>query len=290
MIDLKSYLTKVAEATEKTLDTLLPVESEYPTSIHTLMRYSIFAGGKRIRPALLMAAFEACGGDFGAPDVLKAAAAIEMFHTFSLIHDDLPCMDDDDFRRGRPTAHKAFNEALAVLGGDALCIAAFEVLAKIGNITIINEIASALGTNGMLGGQVVDIESEGKKVDRETVEYIHRSKTAALIRASIRIGAIMANAPDETLQKLSSFGTRIGIAFQVVDDILDEESTTEQLGKDAGSDREKGKATFPSVCGMDESKRYAGELIDLACKDIDFLNKRGEILRQLALFIITRIS
>jgi geranylgeranyl diphosphate synthase type II len=290
MTDLKTYLKKVAAATEQILQELLPNDSAYPESIHSLMRYSIFAGGKRIRPTLLMAAFEACGGTPGNRNALKAAAALEMFHTFSLIHDDLPCMDDDDFRRGRPTAHKAFNEALAVLGGDALCISAFEVLGSIGNITLISEIASALGTNGMLGGQVVDIESEGKTVSREVVEYIHKAKTAALIRASVRMGAVLADAAPDTLEKLARFGNLIGLAFQVVDDILDEESTTEQLGKDAGSDRERGKATFPAVCGMDESKRYARELIDRAWKEIEFLGENGELLHQLAEFIITRIS
>ncbi|MBN1308560.1 MAG: polyprenyl synthetase family protein [Chitinispirillaceae bacterium] len=290
MNEVKTYLNRVAEAVETILDELLPKESEYPPSIHTLMRYTVFAGGKRLRPALLMAAYEACGGTFGDRPALAAGAALEMFHTFSLIHDDLPCMDDDDLRRGRPTAHKAFNEALAVLGGDALCIAAFEVLANTGNISLIIEIASALGTNGMLGGQVVDIESEGKKVDRATVEYIHKSKTAALIRSSVRMGAMLAGASVDTLEKLSSFGGRIGLAFQVVDDILDEESTTEQLGKDAGSDRERGKATFPAICGMKASKQYARELVDRAWKDIAFLNERGDLLHRLAGFIITRIS
>ncbi len=290
MNDLKSYMKTVAEATEKKLDELLPRDSDYPGSIHRLMRYSLFAGGKRIRPTLLLAAYEACGGNFGDRPALEAAAALEMFHTFSLIHDDLPCMDDDDFRRGRPTAHKAFNEALAVLGGDALCIAGFEVLSRTGNITLISEIASALGTNGMLGGQVVDIESEGMTVDRSTVEYIHRSKTAALIRCSVRMGALLAKASPEVLEKLTVFGNLTGLAFQVVDDILDEESTTEQLGKDAGSDRERGKATFPSVCGMAESKRYARELVENAWKEIAFLGKKGEILHALAEFIITRIS
>ena len=199
-------------------------------------------------------------------------------------------MDDDDFRRGRPTAHKAFNEALAVLGGDALCIAAFEVLGSIGNISLVTEIAAALGTNGMLGGQVVDIESEGKTVDRETVEYIHRSKTAALIRASLRMGALLAGVSGEALEKLTDYGNSIGLAFQVVDDILDEESTTEQLGKDAGSDRARGKATFPAVCGMEESKQYARELTERAWNTIAFLGPKGEVLHQLAEFIITRIS
>jgi geranylgeranyl diphosphate synthase type II len=212
-----------------------------------------------------------------------------MFHTFSLIHDDLPCMDDDDFRRGKPTAHKAFTEALAVLGGDALCIVAFEVSAGFGRTDIITEIARALGTEGMIGGQVVDIESEGKKVTRSTVEYIHNKKTAALIRACVRIGALLADAPRDILDRLSSYGKNVGLAFQVIDDILDEESTTEQLGKDAGSDRERGKATFPSVVGMEESKKYAKQLIENACNDIAPLGEKGAMLRELAEYIRVRI-
>jgi geranylgeranyl diphosphate synthase type II len=199
-------------------------------------------------------------------------------------------MDDDDFRRGKPTAHKAFTEALAVLGGDALCILAFEVLAAVGRIDVIAEIAAALGTGGMIGGQVVDIESEGKKVDKATVEYIHINKTAALIRASIRVGALLADADAATLENLSSYGGNVGLAFQVIDDILDEEGTTDVLGKDAGSDAEKGKATYPSVVGMDESKKYARELIEKAWADIEFLGNRGKILKDLAEYIRVRIS
>jgi len=290
MSNLKEYSKKVSIAIDATLDKVLPSETTYPDSIHRLMRYSTFAGGKRIRPCLLMATYEAFGGKFGDEYPLLASAALEMFHTFSLIHDDLPCMDDDDFRRGKPTAHKAFNEALAVLGGDALCIAAFEILTRTGRVDIIAEIAKALGTNGMLGGQVVDIESEGKTVTREVVEYIHLNKTAALICSSIRIGAMLANAAQEDLDRLTSFGRRVGLAFQVVDDILDEESTTEQLGKDAGSDRENGKATFPAICGIEQSRQYAQQLIDQACSDIEFLGKKGELLNDLARYIITRIS
>ncbi len=290
MIDLKEYSKKVSQATDATLDRLLPAETTYPDSIHRLMRYSTFAGGKRIRPCLLMATYEACGGNFGDENTLLASAALEMFHTFSLIHDDLPCMDDDDFRRGKPTAHKAFNEALAVLGGDALCISAFEILTRTGRVDIIAEIARALGTKGMLGGQVVDIESEGKVATREIVEYIHLNKTAALICSSIRIGAMLANASHEDLDKLTSFGNRVGLAFQVVDDILDEESTTEALGKDAGSDRENDKATFPVICGIEQSKKYAQQLIDQACSDIVSLGERAQILNDLARYIITRIS
>ena len=179
---------------------------------------------------------------------------------------------------------------MAVLGGDALCIAAFEILASIGRVDIVSEMARALGTSGMLGGQVVDIESEGKTVTRETVEYIHHNKTAALICSSVRIGAMLAGASDEAMKKLTSYGNNVGLAFQVVDDILDEESTTEQLGKEAGKDRERGKATYPSVCGLEESKRYARELTNLAWNDISFLGSKGKILHDMAEYIITRIS
>ncbi|MFW5960193.1 MAG: polyprenyl synthetase family protein, partial [Chitinivibrionales bacterium] len=194
---LKAYLEKTAGIIEESVDDLLPMEDAHPESIHSVMRHSIFAGGKRIRPALLFAANEACGGDFGNRDAVVTASALEMLHTFSLMHDDLPCMDDDDFRRGKPTAHKAFNEAIAILGGDALCIFAFEVLSRTGRADIIGVISSALGTRGMIAGQVVDIESENMKVNKDIVNYIHMNKTAALIRASILSGAMLADASDE---------------------------------------------------------------------------------------------
>ena len=288
--EVKKYLSAAAQVTDAALNSLLPPETAYPSSVHALMRYSVFAGGKRIRPALVMAAYEACGGLFGDKNAVLASAAIEMLHTFSLIHDDLPCMDDDDFRRGKPTAHKAFGEAQAVLGGDALCIFAFECLAKTGRADIIEEIALALGTGGMIGGQVVDIESEGKKVDRPTVEYIHKNKTAALMRACVRIGALLANANEQALAALTAYGNDVGLAFQVVDDILDEEGTTEQLGKDAGSDRENGKATFPFVCGLEQSKQYAEELIASGCRELEMFGTKSATLTALAQFIRTRIS
>lgn len=290
MNKLKDFIRKTADITDQTLQEILPSDTIHPESIHKLMRYSMFAGGKRIRPCLLIAVYEACGGSIYDKQVKLTSAAVEMLHTFSLIHDDLPCMDDDDYRRGKPTAHKAFNEALAVLGGDALCIEAFEILSRTGRVDIIRELASALGTRGMIGGQVVDIESEGKNVTREVVEYIHNNKTAALICSSVRIGAMLANVSETDLEKFTSFGNNIGLAFQVVDDILDEESTTEQLGKDAGSDRERGKATFPAIVGIEESKKYARELIDKAWNDIAFLHEKGKILHDLAEYIITRIS
>ncbi len=290
MTDLTTYMKSVSDATDAELDGLLPPGSAYPPSVHSLMRYSIFAGGKRVRPCLVMASYEACGGKFGDKNALLASAAVEMLHTFSLIHDDLPCMDDDDFRRGKPTAHKAFNEELAVLGGDALCIFAFECLGRIGRPDIIVEIAGALGTGGMIGGQVVDVESEGTNASRATLEYIHKNKTAVFIRACVRAGAMLAGAPKDVVSRLSSFGDNVGLAFQVIDDILDEEGTTEQIGKDAGSDREKGKVTFPSVVGMAESKKYAAGLIDKAKSEIAFLGDKGKILAALAEFIRVRIS
>jgi geranylgeranyl diphosphate synthase type II len=265
MTSLPEYFRRVAELTDRTLQEVLPPEDAYPRSVHAVMRYSTFAGGKRLRPALIMAAHEACGGAFGADrSVLLAAAAYEMFHTFSLIHDDLPCMDDDDLRRGKPTAHRAFNEALAVLGGDALCILAFECLARIGRADILRETAEALGTGGMIGGQVVDIESEGKTVGRETVDYIHQKKTAALITASVRVGAMLAGAPEQTLRQLTAYGAHVGLAFQIVDDILDEEGSTE------------------------ESKRHAEELVRLAQEDVAPLGPKGELLRDLAAFVRER--
>jgi geranylgeranyl diphosphate synthase type II len=290
MTDLKSYMKSVSDATDAQLERLLPPATAYPSSVHALMRYSIFAGGKRVRPCLVMASYEACGGTFGDANALLACAAVEMLHTFSLIHDDLPCMDDDDFRRGKPTAHKAFNEELAVLGGDALCIFAFECLGRTARPDIIVEIANALGTSGMIGGQVVDVESEGTPASRETLEYIHKNKTAVFIRACVRTGAMLADAPQSAIEEMSSYGDNVGLAFQVIDDILDEEGTTEQIGKDAGSDRENGKVTFPSIVGMAQSKKYAKELIDNAKSAIGFLGEKGRILGDLAEYIRTRIS
>jgi len=198
-------------------------------------------------------------------------------------------MDDDDFRRGRPTAHKAFNEGLAVLGGDALCIFAYEILARTGNVKIITEMSKALGTNGMIGGQVVDIESEGKAVTLDTVKYIHDNKTAALIRASIVIGAQLANADDATIAKLEEYGMAIGLAFQVIDDILDITSTTEVLGKDAGSDQERGKATWPALTSLEESKRYAHELTATAKAAVEFLGDKAVMLVGIADYLENRI-
>ena len=290
MSELKKYLDDCAQAVEKTLDEILPKETDYPQTIHKIMRYSTFAGGKRIRPALVMAANEACGQTFANKNVCLAGAAIEMLHTFSLIHDDLPCMDDDDLRRGRPTAHKVFGEGVAVLGGDALAIFAYEVLSRIGDIKIVEEISRALGTGGMIGGQIIDIESEGKKVDLQTVEYIHKGKTAALLRSSIVIGALIAKADDKKIAALSEYGNAVGLAFQVVDDILDLTSTAEQLGKKPGSDLQNQKATYPSIVGLEKSKEYAKELTQRAKNAIVSFGEKAKTLNEIADYLESRIN
>jgi len=282
------YLKNVSVLAEQKFDLHLPPENEVPQNLHKAMRYSMFAGGKRLRPALAYATFEAFGGK--GDSIFLAMSALEMLHTFSLIHDDLPCMDDDDFRRGKPTCHKQFGEATAVLAGDALCIHAFELLARTGNAKAIEVLARSLGTSGMIGGQIVDIESEGKTVNLGTVDYIHYHKTAALIEASLVIGALLAGASPKDVTIVEEFGHSIGLAFQVVDDILDIVSTTEQLGKDAGSDIENGKATYPSVIGLEASKQKALELYESSLSSLDRLSCDTRILRGIAAFIITRVN
>ncbi len=287
---LEDFLKATTVKVNAALDRYLPPVQEIPGTLHESVRYSTFAGGKRLRPALCVAAFEACGGKEEQEAIWLAASAIEMTHTFSLIHDDLPCMDDDDLRRGRPTNHKVYGEGLAVLAGDWLAVSAFELLARTGDIRCVATLAKALGSKGMLGGQVVDIQSEGKAVDLDTVEYIHWHKTAALIQASLVMGAQIARAPEEVIAGLAAFGSRIGVAFQIVDDVLDLEQTTENLGKDAKSDLAKGKATYPAVVGIEASKRKARELVDEAIAEVRRLPIRSEVFELLADFIVTRVN
>ncbi len=282
------YLEDISKKMESVFDTHLPPETEIPQNLHKAMRYSMFAGGKRLRPALVTAAFELFGGK--GDSVWYAASALEMFHTFSLIHDDLPCIDNDDFRRGKPTAHKQFGEGAAVLAGDALCILAFELMAKTGNAKAIEILARHLGTYGMIGGEITDIESEGKTVTIEMVDYIHYHKTAALIEASLIVGARLAGAGENELSVIQKFGKTIGLAFQVVDDILDIVSTTEALGKDAGSDMEKKKATYPSVIGLEASREKAQALYEESIRILEELPQDTGILRAIAAFIITRVN
>ena len=286
-VTVEDYLKQASLRVNAALEKYLPAESEAPVDLHKAVRYSMFAGGKRLRPALAMASFEACQGEGEA--VLLAAAALEMTHTFSLIHDDLPCMDNDDFRRGRPTNHKVFGEAIAILAGDSLLVYAFELLAKTGRPECIATLARALGTKGMLGGQVVDIQSEGKQVGLDTVNYIHNHKTAALIEASLVLGAQLAGADRDSIQAFGSFGNKIGLAFQIVDDVLDLEGTTEELGKDAGSDLAKGKATYPAVMGIAASKSEARRLVEEAKLELRKLPIQSGILEMIADYIITRV-
>jgi len=284
----QEYLSRVAKDAEAKFDEHLPPVTDRPCRLHEAMRYSMFAGGKRLRPGLAKAAFDMFGGK--GDKIWLATSALEMLHTFSLIHDDLPCIDNDDFRRGKPTSHKKFGEATAVMAGDALCIQAFELMGRAGNAKAIEVLARLLGTYGMIGGEMTDIECEGKEVDLEIVDYIHYHKTAALIEASLLVGAHLAGASEGDMEVIRNYGKSIGLAFQIVDDILDIVSTTEELGKDAGSDIEKGKATYPSIVGLEKSRERAKELYEESIRALDALPYDTQILRAIAAFIITRVK
>ena len=317
---LKQVLERGREVADAALDRLLPPATQHPTSIHQAMRHSVFAGGKRLRPILCMEAGHmiraALGGDGALPrlggaeprhytagslpaGIDKVGAALEMLHTYSLIHDDLPALDNDDLRRGRPTCHKAFGEAIAILAGDALQTQAYEVLAQIAcpaeaRVAIIQEVAHATGTiDGMIGGQVVDLEAEHKKPDLATLEYIHRSKTAALITASVvsgglYAGGMYAGASDADIRRLRTYGQSIGLAFQIVDDVLDLTQTSEQLGKTAGKDKVAEKATYPALFGIEESIRKADDLVDQACAELNEYGEAASTLKDLARFLVER--
>ena len=279
-------------AVDAALEKLLPAGTTQPPSIHTAMRYSVFAGGKRIRPILCIETARIFAEDV--TPALHPACAIECIHTYSLIHDDLPALDNDDLRRGKPTCHKKFGEAAAILAGDALLTLAFETLAcapttSDRRVAMTGEIAGAAGTvNGMVGGQVADLEAEGKQVGPEMLEYIHRSKTAALIRASVTSGALCAGASTEDVNRLRGFGETIGWAFQVVDDILDVEESSAALGKTAGKDIAQQKATYPAVFGLERSHKFAKELADKALDDLKHFGERAGRLRAIAEFLVVR--
>jgi len=290
---LKETLEQGRQLADAALERLLPGLEERPASIHRAMRHSVFAGGKRIRPILCMEAGRAVAGTLPA-GIEEAGAALEMLHTYSLIHDDLPALDNDDLRRGRPTCHKAFGEAIAILAGDALQTLAYEVLSLLqcpaeSRAKMIEEIAHGTGTlNGMIGGQVVDIESEHTKPNADTLQYIHRSKTAALITASVISGGIYAGAADEQVKSLRCYGQSIGLAFQIVDDILDVTQTSEQLGKTAGKDVASEKATYPALFGLDESRKRADALLVSACEALNDFGARAETLQTIARFLVER--
>jgi geranylgeranyl diphosphate synthase, type II len=280
--------------TDRALEQLLPLATQYPTSIHEAMRHSVFAGGKRLRPILCMEAGRMVAGSLPA-GIEELGAALEMLHTYSLVHDDLPALDNDDLRRGRPTCHKVFGEAIAILTGDALQTRAYEVLAKLrcpaeSRVSIIEEIARGTGTvGGMIGGQVVDLEAEHSQPDIKMLEYIHRSKTAALISASVVSGGLYAGAArDQAIGKLRSFGQAIGLAFQIVDDVLDVTQTSEQLGKTAGKDIAAEKTTYPALFGVDKSLKQAEALVDTACASLDSFAGAAETLKALARFLVER--
>lgn len=295
-MDLKAYLKEKIALVDVALDQYLPTEQERPQSLHKAMRYSIFAGGKRVRPVLLLAACEAVGGAIAR--AMPAACAMEMIHTYSLIHDDLPAMDDDDFRRGRPTNHKVFGEAIAILAGDGLLTEAFKLMANPAfsagadagaRMAVISEIATCAGSYGMVGGQVVDMESEGQpEMDLPTVQYIHTHKTGALIKASVVAGALLGGADEKQLAAIRRYGEAAGLAFQIADDILDIEGTTEEIGKDAGSDEARGKATYPAVMGLAAAKQEAKEMMDEALNALSRFGAEAEPLREIARYIVER--
>ena len=290
---LSETLEQGRAAADAALDRLLPLETQDPVSIHKAMRHSVFAGGKRLRPVLCMEAGRMVAGSLPA-GIDELGAAVELLHTYSLIHDDLPALDNDDLRRGRPTCHKAFGEALAILAGDALQTRAYEVLAKLkcpaeARVRIVEEIARGTGTvDGMIGGQVVDLEAERTAPNAVMLEYIHRSKTGALIAASLVSGGLYAGGKDDAVVHLETFGRSIGLAFQIVDDVLDVTQTSEQLGKTAGKDTAAKKATYPALFGVDESLRKADELVSTAFAELDGFAERAKTLKELARFLVER--
>ncbi len=293
VLALEDYLASEQVLVDRALNRWLPPESVAPETLHKAIRYSIFAGGKRIRPLLAMAAARAVKPDVANAE--DAACTLEMIHTYSLIHDDLPAMDDDDLRRGRPTNHVVFGEAIAILAGDSLCTLAFQTLSRLPDtsadtrLALVDELSTASATiGGMIAGQVLDIEGEGQAPTAELLDAIHHAKTGALLRASVRMGAIYAGATAVELAALTSFGEHIGLAFQIVDDILDIEQSSEALGKTAGKDQEQQKITFPAVHGLEKSKEMAARERAAAHTALDPFGARADRLRQLADLIVER--
>lgn len=292
-MDIKAYLKDRKKLIDSFLESYFKSQFQ-PEALRDSIVYSLSAGGKRIRPILCLASYEACGGR--AEDIVPYASALEFIHTYSLIHDDLPAMDNDDLRRGKPTNHKVFGEGMAVLAGDGLLTEAFYLLSCSNPpslscssvLRVINEIAKASGIHGMVGGQAQDLLSENAEPDAETLLYIHTHKTAALISASVRTGGMLAGASETLLNALTAYGENIGLAFQVIDDILDVEGETELLGKTKGSDEKKKKMTYPKMYGIERSKQKAGELIDNAIKALEPFDERAEPLRAIARYLLER--
>ncbi len=291
-MDLKSYLADRAALVDAAMDAYLPTAKERPSTIHEAMRYAICAGVKRLRPVLCIAAAEACGGETA--DALAPACALELMHTYSLVHDDLPAMDNDDLRRGRPTCHKIYGEGMAVLCGDALLTEAFLVLSqtpptqRYGTRDYVNELAETGSSRQLIGGQVMDLEGEGKQLTKRELVRIHEAKTAALLTCSLRLGAMTANATPAKLSALSEFGHHLGLAFQVIDDILDVTQSTEVLGKTAGKDLAVEKATYPAIIGLEASRKEAAKLTKAAMAALKPLGKKAARLEQIAAHLLKR--
>ena len=297
MVDILRYLQEQKALVDEALARYLPGEEHYPPAIFQAMRYSVFAGGKRVRPILAIAAAEAVGGT--AAEVLPLACALECIHTYSLIHDDLPALDNDDYRRGRLTNHKVFGEANAILAGDALLTFAFELMGDARHwqqfvpervVQVMHEVAYAIGTFGMIGGQVVDLQMEGQDVDLPTLQYIHAHKTGALIRTSVRSGAILGGGSPAAVEALTHYGTHIGLAFQIMDDILDVRGDEQLMGKALRKDDARRKATYPRLVGLAESEVRAQAAVTAGIAALDIIGERGAVLRDLAQFIIARES
>ena len=293
MTGLKEFLAEQQQLVDEALNRLTPPESAFPETIHRAMRYSLFAGGKRIRPILCMQSAVAISDD--APGAIEAACSLEMIHTYSLIHDDLPALDNDDFRRGKPTCHKVFGEAMAILAGDALFTLAIQTLTRIEGldaqrkVALIEELSFSSGTvEGMIGGQVTDIEGERQTPTAELLDRIHRAKTGALLRASVRMGSTCAGGGGAELSAMSRYGEHVGLAFQIVDDILDVEESSEALGKTAGKDTAQGKITFPAVYGLEKSRRMAQHECAKAHEALSMFGDRAERLHQIADLIVQR--
>jgi geranylgeranyl diphosphate synthase type II len=292
-VNLKTYLRTRQRLIDRALDRYLPKANTKPATLHRAMRYSLFAGGKRLRPILCLAAAEACRGKI--EDALPLACALECIHTYSLVHDDLPSMDNDEFRRGRPTCHKVFGEGIAVLAGDALLTIAFEIVSqakprpRYDMSTLSREMAIAAGSQKLIAGQVADLEAEGKNVNRRELQFIHEKKTAAILRTSVRLGAMSANADATKLSAITCFGQRLGLAFQIIDDILDVTQTSEMLGKSAGKDAAARKATYPAVIGLEKSRAEARRLTRQAHNALSaFDDRNAEPLHALANYLLER--
>jgi geranylgeranyl diphosphate synthase type II len=290
--DLPAYLERQSAAVNRALDRFLPGENTRPATIHKAMRYSLFAGGKRMRPTLCLAAAEACRGK--PPAAMALACAVECIHTYSLIHDDLPAMDNDDFRRGKPTNHKVFGEAIAILAGDALLTQAFQIAAQFkptanySTRDVILELSRAAGSLELIAGQVADLEGEGKKLTEAELRFIHECKTSALLCCAVRLGGMSADCSRAELRALSTFGYHVGLAFQIIDDILDITQTTEQLGKTAGKDTQAQKATYPAIVGLEQSRHIAQKLTDTAFAALRIFRGKARALESLAAYLLQR--